>query len=229
MDKKQKVTLREKGKDRRRQRIISATISLLANSKDPVVTIPAIAETAQVSIATLYNLIGGLDTILQLAIQQAFCELSPPETDHALSAFEQLGQITDNTYQLLRKKPDYYHHFLNRLKPLNQASPIVSALYQQSDAINLLLQGAIAEDLLLSNCDTSLLAQQFVTVQVSSHQHWLFEKNSLDISHLTVRYHFAFLLKAWSTPATAEVLQDDILLLQKAISRLKAQAATTEK
>ncbi|MFK7977537.1 MAG: TetR/AcrR family transcriptional regulator, partial [Halioglobus sp.] len=56
--------LRDKGKTRRRQRILQAVVDIVAEDGVKGLTTNQIAQKAEVSVATLYNLIGSIDDIL---------------------------------------------------------------------------------------------------------------------------------------------------------------------
>ena len=57
------MSLRERGKQQRRERIINAAIELLRQGGLNELSTAKIADKAEVSVATLYNLIGSMDDI----------------------------------------------------------------------------------------------------------------------------------------------------------------------
>jgi AcrR family transcriptional regulator len=68
-------TLRELGKRRRRERILAAARELLRQSPDGALTVEAIARRAEVSVPTIFNLIGTRERIWSALADSAVAEL----------------------------------------------------------------------------------------------------------------------------------------------------------
>jgi AcrR family transcriptional regulator len=68
--------LRERGKRRRRERILDAAAELLREQPDQPLTVERIAERAEVAVTTVFNLVGTRDHIWAGVAERAFAGLS---------------------------------------------------------------------------------------------------------------------------------------------------------
>lgn len=68
-------TLRERGKEKRRQEVLAAASSLWRERGVEAVGLPEIAATAEVSLQTVYNLIGGIDALKVAVAEQHLARL----------------------------------------------------------------------------------------------------------------------------------------------------------
>jgi AcrR family transcriptional regulator len=71
------VGLRERGKQRRTERILDAALRLLREDPEQNLTIDRIAERAEVAPMTVYNLIGTRDQIWTALVNRALAEIDP--------------------------------------------------------------------------------------------------------------------------------------------------------
>ena len=80
------MNLREQGKERRRQRILDAVVDLLQADGMTALSTARIAEAAEVSVATLYNLIGSVDEILDALMERQVREFEASRGEPVSSA-----------------------------------------------------------------------------------------------------------------------------------------------
>src|SRR5437899_11485027 len=93
--------LRERGKQRRTERILDAALQLLREDPAQNLTIDRIAERAEVAPMTVYNLIGTRDQIWTALVDRALKDVDP----HAITASdpqERARRIVDAYVRALR-------------------------------------------------------------------------------------------------------------------------------
>ena len=103
--------LRERNKSKRRAAILDATVSLLRTSDFGDITIESVAELAEVSPHTVYNLIGTRDELafsLLARVVRRMTETAPESEPVAAEPDRALWQMTDHGVDALLAEPVAY-------------------------------------------------------------------------------------------------------------------------
>ena len=103
-------SLRERGIDRRRQRILLATHSLIGEKGVANLTMRAIADRAELSVPSIYNLIGNRDDVIAAVLaaggsrlSAAMCDAPKEPLPHALAAADALADILIQNQTVVRQ------------------------------------------------------------------------------------------------------------------------------
>jgi len=103
-------SLRDRGIDRRRQRILVAARSLIGEKGLANLTMRAIADRAELSVPSIYNLIGGRDDVIAAVLAAGGSQLSAAMRDapeeplpHALAAVDALADIVIQNQAVVRQ------------------------------------------------------------------------------------------------------------------------------
>ena len=86
------ANLRERGKARRVQRILDAAAHIMETEGIEALSMQALADEAEVSISTLYNLVGGKDAILLLLLSVMVDDLRDGRTRTSHRPAHHLGR-----------------------------------------------------------------------------------------------------------------------------------------
>lgn len=100
--------LMEDHKTDRRERILTAAKQLLASSGYDALTMRDLAETARVSVPTIYNLIGGKHSVLVELFEEMFMGVSQSvPNDAEAPPLERVVAILEGGYRVLLDAPSY--------------------------------------------------------------------------------------------------------------------------
>ena len=223
------MSLREKGKERRRQRILDAVTASIRDEGLEGLSTAKIAERAEVSVATLYNLIGSRDEILRALLAQQ-SEGFARNLEERLSAqadeanpFETVLAYADTTYDLLQKDEATYRAVQKAIFQLNFSRDKSSGIFVSGDGSVAFLYQSLKklkkDQLISSKVNVGLMVEQMVMAQVILLEHWSLGLIGLKRYRLSCRFNLLLLLKSWAEPEFQDQLAEMALDLQRRITK----------
>lgn len=230
------MSLREQGKEQRRSRILQAVVGILSEEGMSGLTTARIAERAELSVATLYNLIGSIDDILDLLVQSLFEDFkqllgTSPDHEDPARVFD---DYIDAAWRFMGSNEAANRAALKAIFNINvsrgKSLPVVEVTHGGRD----FLAGAIADcqrqGLLKTTASPALLAEQMVFAQSILLESWAAGFISLERFRLSCRYHFWSLLRAWADRKLVARADKLLLELQQDIETLdRARQRTTSR
>ena len=220
------MNLREKGKQHRKQQILQATATLLDQEGPEGLSVAKIAEQAEVSVATLYNLIGSLDKILDLLVQSLEDTFTARLNDDSKNVTGPLyfGHFIDATHEALSSNPGILQSSLRSVFQLSiQRGNSKAALATAEKNRQLFIQSldkSREQGLLKESLNSSLMAEQLMMANTILLENWAAGLLSLDRYQWMAKHHFTMLLRAWATRKWAQKLDQQLLDYQDAIEAL---------
>jgi AcrR family transcriptional regulator len=207
------VSRRERHKDERRMRIIRAAHDLMREVGVDDLSVKMIADRADVSAATVYNLFGAKAAVLDKVYEQDFegftSRLLAAASPTALDAMFDAIRISADLY---RSDPSFYRGMSIR-NP--RAEPELVALVQKPRRLfwQTLLERAIGQRDLNSNIRTDLVGNAILFLGGGAFGSWCADLITVDEMEQQTAYGVARLLMCVARPAGRTKLQariDDI-------------------
>ncbi|WP_062268262.1 TetR/AcrR family transcriptional regulator [Endozoicomonas arenosclerae] len=220
------MSLREKGKARRKQQILDAVVTLLQAEGFNALSTSRIAEEAEVSVATLYNLMGSIDSILDVMVEQLFGEFESAYTHitRDLAPLAIIEGVSEAAYSFLKQDEPKYKAVLKAVFQINVSRDLTAPVFHTAQNNRTLFISAIRQlqdsNAMMPGLNTQLLAEQMLITQVMLLENWSAGVISLERFRLTSKFHFLLLIKAWANPDLAIELQQKILEIQGSIEAL---------
>ncbi len=213
------MSLREKGKERRRRRILQAAREILVESAGEGISVNAIAERAEVGQTTLYNLIGGLEDILDALVQEAFAGFTEVfNFDPTINPQTMIDQMVLASYEQLKKGEKEnlavlgYSYRQRAIKGIRAGARDI--VFTLSDNVRLSLEHGKKEQLLHPDCNARILAGQMLLGMVVNLEQWMAGMASLKVYRAQCHLHLLLLLQGWSTEAAAARIREQVVELQ---------------
>ncbi len=213
------MSLREKGKERRRRRILDAARAVLVESGGEGISVNAIAERAEVGQTTLYNLIGGLEDIFDALVQETFSDFAKVFSfDPARDPRHMISQMVGASYDQLKAGEEEnmavlaYSYRQRALQGIRAGAQDI--LYNLSDNVRQSLDHGKDEGLIHPDCNTQILAGQMLPTLVVNLEQWLAGMITLEVYRAQCHLHLLLLLQAWSTANAAKRVHKQVLDLQ---------------
>lgn len=226
------MSLREQGKARRRERILQAAIGLLSKEGVEGLTTARLAEQAEVSVATLYNLIGSRDAILDELVNwmsQAFTAYLDTRCDDRVEPLQRIDRYASSACDFLRKDEAGNRAALRAIFGLNinrGSSPLVHGVSLRGHTLLCeALQECQSLGQLQATADCSLMAEQMIFSQSILLESWAAEFITTERYGLTNRLHFWTIVKAWAAPTLAQRLQSELITIYQDIAAIKSPIA----
>ncbi|MRI31467.1 hypothetical protein EOPP23_00490 [Endozoicomonas sp. OPT23] len=222
------MSLREKGKARRKQQIIDAVVSILCDEGFAALSTSKIAERAEVSVATLYNLMGSIDSILDVMVEQLSNEFKSAfkpitESQDPIAIIE---AVSDSAYEFLNQDIAKYQAILKAVFQINISRDHSAPVFLTANNNRTLFVSAINQlqdsGRMLPDISAQLLSQQMLVTQIFLLQNWSAGVIDLERYCDTSKFHFLLLIKAWAAPELASELETRILEIQSRIEALDA-------
>ena len=222
------MSLREKGKARRKQQILDAVVTLLQAEGFSALSTSRIAEEAEVSVATLYNLMGSIDNILDVMVEQLFVEFKSAYTHitRDLAPLAIIEGVSEAAYSFLKQDESKYKAVLKAVFQINVSRDMTAPVFHTTQNNRTLFISAIRQlqdsNAMMPGLNTQLLAEQMLITQVMLLENWSAGVINLERFRLTSKFHFLLLIKAWASPELATELEQKILEIQGSIEALMA-------
>lgn len=231
------MSLREKGKERRKQRILDAAVSVLRDKGPESLVTALIAERAEVSVATLYNLVGSVDDILD-AITERLTEesqrLTAPDivADNLLTILESEVSAVCEYLADDEESKKAVMRAIYRLNVSRGWSPSVKeAALSDRDKYTAWIKQAVKVQA-LEGVKPRLLAEQIITANNMLMENWSVSIISLERYRISALMHFLALLHPWAVGdfqhevfQHLQLLQQDVLKLERREQRKRKNTA----
>ena len=217
------MSVREKGKLRRRRRILDAARELLVESGGEGLSVNAIATRAEVGQTTLYNLIGGLDDILDALVQETFAVFAEVfNFDSSRDPAHMISQLVTASYEQLKTSEEEHLAVLGYAYRQRAMSGVRSdaqdILYSMSDNVRLALERGKGDGVVHAECNCEILAGQMLLSIVVNLEQWMAGMISLDSYRTQSHLHLLLLLQAWSTENAASKIRVRVIELQRVLT-----------
>jgi AcrR family transcriptional regulator len=209
---------REQAKNDRRDRIIDAADDLMREVGFDEISVRMIADRAEVSPATVYNLFHNKSAVLYRLYQRrvAILEQSVDDTK-SVDALEHIFDAAARVASLYRQHPAFYRAFIGLrldLRPDNlpHRDPPGVHLWRR------LAREALAAGELVPQADTDLLGSLLFRIITGSFYEWVGNVMSLDRMEDETEYSLATVLKAWAAPSAQKRLDSHIAAASARVS-----------
>jgi AcrR family transcriptional regulator len=198
-DSKSMTGIREKGKARRKEQIIQAAKRLLATGGIEALSTRKLAEEAELSVHTLYALVGSKDQILDAVMadnhNRVLAAILEINEQHPI---EKIFAIVDSTYQIISEDSAAQKPLMRVLMTLfyeGSLNPDPRGLLAQAKGW---MESAVAEGikqkLLRKDFTAPLVADMLMKIYMANLRDYLFDKVSLESYRDTTAFEFWFCL-----------------------------------
>jgi AcrR family transcriptional regulator len=215
------MNLHERGKIRRKQRILDAVVEIVDDEGIAGLTISRVSERAEVSVKTIYNLMGSLPDILDEMSGTLFSSLAEQlrASDHAQDPKKFFDELVDKSKLFLQGDEKRNRAALTAILHSNITSgrsyrntPSASSQFKFiAKGIRLFQdQGYIR-----STVHIELLAEQMLYAEAMLLELWATKLIDLERYQLTYKYHIWTLIRAWTNKSFVGYADKTILDLQQ--------------
>lgn len=155
-----RVGLRERNKAKRRNAVLDATIELLDDPASGPLTTERIAEVAQVSVATVYNLVGTREQLLVALLDRLIADVvtSIATAAHDDDPLALLRDILERSVDALTSRPTAYREIVRQLTA--SVSNDIHTKLSPAAAAGEVLRHAQQKGLVLADLNIDALAMQ---------------------------------------------------------------------
>ena len=222
------MNLHERGKIRRKQRILDAVVEIVDEEGIAGLTVSRVSERAEVSVKTLYNLVGSLPDILDEMSGALFASLKDQlrAIGHAEDPKLYFDEFVEKSKLFLQGDEKRNRAALTAILYSNIASgrsyrhtPSASGQFKFiAKGIRLFRD----QGYLRATVNIELLAEQMLYAEAMLLELWATKLIDLDRYDLTYRYHLWTLIRAWATESFTGYADSAILDLQKTLVFLES-------
>lgn len=203
------MSVREKGKARRKRQIIQAAKHLLATGGIDALSTRRLAEEAELSVHTLYALVGSKDQILEAVMadnhERVLDDLMKIDEHHAI---EKLFAIIESTYAIIAEdsaaqKP-IMRMLMTRYYEGNLNPNPWWLMAQEKGWIEGAIAEATAQKQLNGSFPATIIADMLMKIYLSNLRDYLFDQATLDDFRDATRFEFWFCLSNIATKTQRE-------------------------
>lgn len=218
------MSQREEAKDERRRRIVTAARDLIRETGDAGVSMRTIADRADVSISTPYNLFGSKRAVVLAVLEdirgfsERFARLRPT------SALERIFQVLSMSIRYYVDDPDFYRALWTGVFDMSHKEVRADLAMPERDAFWLFLIDTAARDGALSpQIDTSMLLRSLDLAFAAAMLSWVV--GALDTAELeaVVGYGYALALRGAASPEWQPFLAEKISSYQSQMLRPRSE------
>lgn len=192
---------RERGKDARRARIVEAAYALLREVGADDLSVKMIADRADFSPATVYNLFGAKGAVLAKVYERDFegfiTKVAEAGSPSALDGIFDSIRIAADLY---RSDPSFYRGISIR-NPRAERELVISVQAPREAFWRGLLERAVREGDLVQGVRPELLSTVMLQMSGGAFGHWCADLISLEEMEAQSSYAFALLLMGLARPA----------------------------
>jgi len=202
------MSLREAGKSRRRQRILRAARRLIESGGAESFSIKAVAESAELSVATLYNLFGSKEAIL-IALLVESIQSFEERLDALAPAtpIERITAISDLAVGEFTSAERFYRPLLSLVEQMGSRAQLLGVIRRCVDLGEVSLRWAIETGALQAVVEPRVLSHQIFMAFVHSLRMWSSGVTSSRLFEAQV-LHFRTLMLAG---VASEPLREELL------------------
>tara|TARA_A100001037_G_scaffold281365_1_gene284971 strand:- start:548 stop:1210 length:663 start_codon:yes stop_codon:yes gene_type:complete len=196
----------------RRERILQAVRDQLESGGYSGVSMRDLAELAEVSPTTLYNLFDNKDTLIMAALTDLLDQLSNAAGQRMLSGIDRMLTNYQVTAAQIKASPHYAQAMTRMLFNAGPDDPVTRILLHDPIASTKQRVMEMQEDGdICGNIDVDLLARRISSSNWSVNMLWM--KNLLHIDELAREYkrNLILILRPFMAPATARKYQSAVL------------------
>lgn len=219
---------RERGKDARRRRIVLAAAALLREVAIAEMSVKMIADRAELSPATVYNLFGTKAAVLLHVYQHELMVFE--RSVNAAGAVDALDAIFGAVRlfaDFYRSDPRFYRATMSSPNAGLDPDMVVAAYRPRVAFWAKLIERAVAERLLVADTHVERLGVLLIQISGGVLGHWGAGITSLDGLELETGYGFACALLPFATEAARPGLRQRLADLDAALAALPARALRT--
>ncbi len=215
------TSLRELGKVRRIQRILDAAAHIIEADGIDALSMQNLADEAEVSISTLYNLVGGKEAILLMLLSVTIDDLEMTEPGPGADPITALGSLVDDFVTSFGMRGSLYRPLLFSL----EGHPIVG---QGADELRVRTM-ALVEESVADAVDAGLLDDAVPTAVIAHHicltaqmglRNWSIGMTELEGFRAEIQSGLWLTLLAVATPSTRDRVLGELAALEPAITEL---------
>jgi AcrR family transcriptional regulator len=196
--------IREKGKARRKEQIIQAAKRLLATGGIEALSTRKLAEEAELSVHTLYALVGSKDQILDAVMEdnhnRVLATILEINEEHPI---EKIFAIVDSTYQIISEDSAAQKPLMRVLMTLFYEGSLNPnpwwLLAQEKGWMETAVTEAVKQKLLRKDFAAPLVADMLMKIYLANLREYLFDKVSLETYRNTTAFEFWFCLSNIAT------------------------------
>jgi AcrR family transcriptional regulator len=205
---------RERGKDARRSRIVDAAYALLREVGVDELSVKMIADRADLSPATVYNLFGAKAAVLAKVYERDFegfsAKVARAGSPSALDAIFDSVRIAVDLY---RGDPSFYRGMSIR-HPQDERELVISVQGPRQAFFRDLLARAVREGDLAQAARTDLASLVMLQMSGGAFGYWCADLISLDEMEMQTSYAFALLLMGLARPPGRTKLQARVAAIE---------------
>jgi len=209
---------RERHKDQRRTKIIDAAYALMREVGVDEISVKMIADRADVSAATVYNLFGAKGAVLAKVYERDFegfaAKLAAAGAPNAIDAIFESIRIAADLY---RNDPSFYRGMSIR-NPRAEPELVVSVQSPRRTFWQTLLELAIGQGDLTADARTDLVSMAMLQLGGGAFGYWCADLITVDEMELQTAYGIARLLLGMARPAGRAKLQRRIADIEASLS-----------
>jgi AcrR family transcriptional regulator len=209
---------RERHKDQRRVKIIDAAYSLLREVGVDEISVKMIADRADVSAATVYNLFGAKGAVMAKVYERDFegfaAKVAAASAPNAIDAIFESIRIASDLY---RNDPNFYRGMSIR-NPRAEPELVVSVQSPRRTFWQTLLELAIGQGDLSPDARIDLVSMAMLQLGGGAFGHWCADLITVDELELQTGYGIARLLLGMARPSGRAKLQRRIADIETSLS-----------
>jgi AcrR family transcriptional regulator len=178
-------SIREKGKARRKQQIIQAAKRLLAAGGIEALSTRKLAEAAELSVHTLYALVGSKDKILEAVMEDNHNRvLSDIIEINARHPIEQVFAFVESTYRIIVEDQPAQKPLMRVLMTLFDQGSLGSdpwwMMAQEKGWMQSAVTQAIDQELLRADFPAAVIADMLMKIYLTNLRDYLFDRADLE-------------------------------------------------
>ena len=218
---------RERHKDQRRTKIVDAAYSLLREVGVDEISVKMIADRADVSAATVYNLFGAKGAVLAKVYERDFegfaAKLAAAGAPNAIDAIFESIRIAGDLY---RNDPSFYRGMSIR-NPQAEPDLVVSVQNPRRTFWQTLLELAIGQGDLVPDARTDLVSMAMLQLGGGAFGYWCADLITVDEMELQTSYGIARLLLGMARPSGRAKLQRRIAAIEASLATDRARPSAS--
>lgn len=216
------LSQRERAKNGRRTRIVGAAAALLRTVGSDAMSVAMIADRAEVSAATVYNLFGTKGAILAQVFDQdlADFELQVQKT-HARDAIDRIFKAIAIAEQLYRSDPGFYRAMMHIGR--GDADSLLALVREPRLAFwKKMVMQARADKALRADINVDAIAVTLTQIAHGALAEWASGRISAERLGSETSYGYALVLLAYATKRAARELRERLERLETLLMRGRA-------
>ena len=219
------MSRREEAKEERRRRIVTAARDLIRETGDAGVSMRAIADRADVSLSTPYNLFGSKRAIV-LAVLEDIREFGERFARmRSAHAVERIFQVLSMSIRYYVDDPDFYRALWTGVFDLGGRELRSALLLPERDAFWLsLLAAAGGEGALSAEIEPAMLLRSLDLTYASVMLNWVVGALTTDELEAVAGYGYALTLRGAATPEWQPYLAEQVSRYQDEMIRRRGDA-----